>query len=167
MSGPLFLDTSALFASISPREARHAEARSLYEAARSARRPLVISADVFNELVTLVRSRSSAEQAVRLGEELRGDPAIQIVFVGEDIQERAWALFRRHRWPRLSLTDCATSAIMTSFRIREVFTFDEDFRKLGHATLPAPKPLLRPRALHQGAPQSRQRRSRARSIQPQ
>ena len=145
----LFADTSALLAIFIPREEHHVEARRIYQAARAAGRPILSSTDVFNELVTLLRKRAGAEAAVRVGDALL-QGAIRFVSVGADIRARAWALFKAHRWPGLSMTDCGSSAIVTSHRIPEVFTFDDDFRKLGHDTLPAPKPLLKPRRPRHG-----------------
>lgn len=116
---------------------------------------MVTSTDVFNELVTLVRSRGGAEDAIRLGDSLREGLTIRLLPVGEEIQEKAWEIFKSRRWPGLSFTDCTSSAIMTLYGIDEVFTFDADLRKLGHATLPAPRPLLTTR--RPGASPSRRR----------
>lgn len=154
MSSPLFIDTSALYAIYSPTEQRHAEASRIYSDARSGRRLLFSSTDVFGELVALVCSRLGADAAVRIGDGLRREDPVRLVRIDDEIRDRAWTIFKERRLPRLSLVDCTSSAVMAAYRIREVFTFDADFRRLGHRTLPAPRPLLKPRPQPRGTRRS-------------
>jgi hypothetical protein len=142
---PLFVDTSAFLAVFNPGDERHAEAGRILSSVRSDRRALVSSTDVFDELVGLLNRRLGPDAAVGFGEELRRADHCRLVRVDDEIRDRAWAIFKERRLPKLSFTDCTSSAILTMCRIREVFTFDEDFRRLGHRTLPPPRPLLRPR----------------------
>jgi predicted nucleic acid-binding protein len=145
VTAPLFVDTSALYAVYGPADERHAEANRLLAAARASRRPLISSTDVFNELMALLSCRVAPDATVRIGEELRREDLFRLVRVDDEIRNRAWAIFVERRLPKLSFTDCTSSAILTMCRIREVFTFDEDFRRLGHRTQPPPRPLLKPR----------------------
>lgn len=150
MSPPLFVDTSAFFALFNPRDARHEEAGRLHDALQGFQRPLFTSTDVFDEVVTLLRSRTGIEHAVRIGEGLRNGEAVRLIPVDDEIRDSAWEIFKSHALPGLSFTDCTSSAVMRSRGIREVFTFDADFRRLGHQTLPPPRPLLKPAIRRRG-----------------
>lgn len=145
MPDPLFVDSSALIALFVPRDERHEEAKAVLLDAQRTRRPLFASTDVFDEVITFLCRRAGPEPAVRIGDELRREEVLRLVRVDDEIRERAWAIFKARRLPALSFTDCTSSAILSSRRIREVFTFDDDFRRLGHRVVPGPRPLLRPR----------------------
>jgi len=145
MPPAVFVDTSAFLAFFVPADANHEEACFLFEELRGARRPLFTSTDVVDEVVTFLRRRAGTAAAIEAGEALRDPGALRMLEVDPRLRDSAWRIFRENRSPGLSLTDCTSSAIMLDRTIAEVFTFDEDFRRLGHRTLPGPRPLLRPR----------------------
>ena len=47
------------------------------------------------------------------------------------LDERAWALLEEHPEVPLSLTDAAGVAVARGHAVKELFTFDSDFRALG------------------------------------
>lgn len=145
MPAAVFVDTSAYLAFFVPGDANHEEASLIFDELRGYRRPLFTSTDVFDEVVTFLRRRAGTEAALRVGEAILDPGAFRMIRVDGRLRESAWKIFRQDRTPGLSLTDCTSSAVMRDRRIEEAFTFDEDFRSLGHRTLPGPRPLLRPR----------------------
>lgn len=145
MAAPIFVDTSAFLAYFVTADSNHEEAFLAFDELRGARRPLFTSTDVLDEVVTFLRKRAGWEPAVEAGEAIRNPALFRTVPVDEPLREAAWKIFRESRWPGLSLTDCTSSALMRDRRIAEAFTFDDDFRRLGHQVRPGPRPLLRPR----------------------
>ena len=135
MSGWVFADTSSLIAYFAFDEAHLTAFRTLDEILRSRRR-LLTTTDVFDEVVTWVRSKAGCAPAVRIGEVLRTSTLTKLVDIDDSLRERAWQLFRKHKIPKLSLTDCTSFAVMEKFYIKEAFTFDEDFSKAGFSILP-------------------------------
>lgn len=136
MSLSVFVDTSAIVAVFFEQDQRHEAAKTVLRDLRAARRKLVTTSDVFDETVTTLRRWAGGERAVTAGGLLRDSALMDIVPVDDELRESAWRLFRVHRMPKLSLTDCTSFATMNQLGVRTAFTFDEDFRKAGFLTVP-------------------------------
>lgn len=106
----VFLDTSALVAVFFERDQHHKEAKAILGDLRAKRRRLVATTDVFDETVTALRRWAGYERAVTAGEMLRTSALVDIVGLDDDLREAGWRLFRKHRPPGLSLTDCTSFA---------------------------------------------------------
>jgi hypothetical protein len=130
------VDTSALVGLYLKDDEWHAPARRVMEDLQSQRRPLFTTGDVFDETVTLMRRWGGYAVAARAGEALRTSRALRLIPVDERACDEAWRLFKEHRLPDLSFTDCTSAAIMRRLGIEEVFAFDSDFRSLGFKVLP-------------------------------
>jgi len=110
--------------------------RTFDEIQRSGRR-LLTTGDVFDETVTMVRKRAGYDRALECGELLRNSALSELVAIDDPLREKAWRLFRKCKFPKLSLTDCTSFAVMEKFGIREAFTFDDDdFGAAGYTVLP-------------------------------
>jgi len=133
---PVLVDTSALVALYLDSDAWHAEAVRALAQLREQRRPLLATTDVFDETVTLVRRWGGYARAVEVGTALRESRVLTLVPVDEAAREEAWGLFKRHKNPKLSFTDCTSAAVMGRLGIESVFTFDSDFRGFGLKPIP-------------------------------
>jgi len=136
MRNAVLVDTSALIGLFLESDSWHPAAKQAFDDLRGRRRALVSTSDVFDETVTLVRRWAGYEPALRAGDRLRQSKLLHLVDVRERDREEAWRLFREFREPKLSFTDCSSAAVMGRLGIREVFTFDAHFRKLGFVSLP-------------------------------
>ena len=137
MSLSVFVDTSALVAVFFEKDQRHRESKAILTDLRAKRRRLVTTTDVFDETTTTLRRWAGYERAVTAGELLQRSALVDIIGVDDGLREEGWKLFRRHRIPRLSLTDCTSFAAMSLLGVRTAFTFDADFRQAGFLTIPA------------------------------
>jgi len=139
MRPPVLVDTSAIVGLFLEGDEWHVPAREALAGLRADRRSLLGTTDVFDEAVTALRRWAGYGSAVKTGAALRASRLLRLVAVDDEIREQAWKVFKAHPLPGLSYTDCTSAAVMDKFGLTEVFTFDEDFRKLGYKVLPRKK----------------------------
>jgi hypothetical protein len=131
----LFVDTSAWVALIVEGDEFHEAAKKFLQTL-DPKNPVFTSDYVFDETITRVRRIAGHRVAVRAGELLRTSAVAQMVSVTSDDADRASQIFRKHEDKELSFTDCASVAVMERLKLRSVFAFDDDFRRLGRLMKP-------------------------------
>lgn len=130
----LLADTSALLALVMRNDQHHRAAVAFLRGRPEAR--FVLSELIFSELVTRVRARATAAVAVDLATGLLHSRRFQMLVVDEDVLGGALERMRRFADKRLSLTDCASFALMERLGLEAAFTFDRDFRECGYRMVP-------------------------------
>lgn len=129
----IFLDTGVLVAYHNRRDANHAAAKEIVEAAAQGHwGPAYTSDFVFDEAVTLALARTRRpDVASRVGDLVLGTGPhgriMGLAYVTPRLFLRAWAAFRRLAARGLSFTDCTSLALMKSLGIPEIASFDSDF----------------------------------------
>lgn len=132
-----FLDTAGWFAALSPKEAKHAQARTAYRKAIEGGRTLVTTNLVVAEMQILVARFRGADEGVRFLDALYQDPSHEVVFVDRALERAAvdrW--LRRFREQRLSLADAVSFEVMREREIREALTLDVHFKAVGFTLVP-------------------------------
>ena len=85
----------------------------------------------------LVRRRGAASGLTFL-DLARSDPSFDVVHVDADLESRAidgW--LRRHAELPLSLTDAVSFEVMRAGGVRQAFTLDRHFEKVGYRMVPS------------------------------
>jgi predicted nucleic acid-binding protein len=122
------------------RDACHGDAIEIFDAiARGMYKynRLYTSNYVLDESVTHVLYRTKRhDHALRMLDLITNSRYINMLWVTEDVQNRAIFLFRRYTDKILSITDCTSAVLMNDYRIDTIFTFDSDFKVLGLKTIP-------------------------------
>ena len=134
----VFVDSSAFVALVDRRDRHHASARRHLGLLEHARRRLVTTTYIADEVITVVRMRINHSTAVATGEALFSSKWCELHDVHDDIRMSAWSLFVRYKDQRFSFTDCTSFALMHAMGLEEAFTFDvRDFSAAGFTAGPA------------------------------
>jgi len=128
----VFVDSSYFVATLAPRDQwQQRTLRTLQPGLR-----MITSAAVINETISLLQSRGQISTALQFLQEIRANPAVEIVYLDPALQADAWDLFCRWGGSGANAVDCTSFAIMRRFGIKKAFTFDRHFRAAGFDILP-------------------------------
>ena len=127
----VFLDTSFLYARISPRDQWHGLAKTATFPAPTA----VTTSLVVSETVSLLQVRGFFSAALEFLQNIRLDDEIEIVYPDSDLQRSGWDLLGRYGGAGANAIDCTSFAVMHARRIKLAYTFDDHFRQAGFRTL--------------------------------
>ena len=89
-----------------------------------------------DETVTRILYERSHRDALTALGLLRGDPALRLLHVSEDVEPEIDREFARYRESTISYTDCSSKVLMGHHGISTIFSFDEDFEVLGLTRIP-------------------------------
>jgi predicted nucleic acid-binding protein len=138
VSRAVFLDTSAWFAAMSSREARHAETLAAYEQALRTGATIVTTNLVLGEMQVLLMRLLGPAAGVEFLDRVRSDSRHEVVWCDAELGDAAvdrW--LRPFRTERLSLCDAVSFEVMSRRRISWALTLDTHFRVAGFGILPA------------------------------
>jgi predicted nucleic acid-binding protein len=126
----ILIDTGAIYAFVVRTDPNHDAARSFVRGWLKRNGTFVLLDSVFAETMTLLKVRLGAETAIRIGRELRDNPAYAWAPLGPDGERETWEIFRKHRDKDWSYTDCSLLAVSRRSRIRGIFGFDRHFSQM-------------------------------------
>jgi uncharacterized protein len=127
-------DTSALLAVTLRHDQNHRAAARFVRSNPQTR--YVITDLILSEVVTRIRARTDAAQAVRVADSLLGSQRYELIFMDAGLLRGALARLETYSDKRLSLPDCLSFEVMERLQLRAAFTFDRDFRDCGFEMLP-------------------------------
>lgn len=128
----IFIDTSAWYAAASARDTNHEHAARFLS---SVREPILTSDYVVDETLTLFRSRSENQHALKFGIQVIDNSFAKIIAIGDQDFVDAWQIFRLYADKGWSFTDCTSRVVMEKLGIKKAFAFDEHFRQFGTVTV--------------------------------
>lgn len=126
----ILIDTSAIYAFVTRTDANHPRAVAFVRAARQERSVFVLPDAVFAETMTLLKVRLGADVALRVGEELRRQPAYLWTPLTGEGERETWAAFQQYADKAWSYTNCAIMVIAQRMNVPEVFSFDRHFDQM-------------------------------------
>jgi predicted nucleic acid-binding protein len=131
----ILIDTSALFALADADDLSHVEVTSwLMNSAQNSR--LVLTDYVFDECMTLMKSRFGAEAAISFGQRIRSSQFCRFVQLTPQDEAATWQIFAQYADKDWSYTDCSCLAVMRRLGIRIAFATDRHFRQMGVRVVP-------------------------------
>ncbi len=133
MSEEVFLDTSAVFAYLSPGDSRHPKAVDAFARLGARRAPLVTTSYVLVESYALLARRLGMAAARAFGEHIA--PLCDVLWVDAALQDEGFEAWIERGSRHLSLVDCVSFVVMNRRGIDSAFAYDDDFAKAGFLTL--------------------------------
>ena len=130
----LLADTSALLALLVRTDGHHEAAVRFVRQHPHAR--FLMTDLILSEIVTRVRARTNAAQAVATARSLLEGKRYEVLFVDAPLVASALARMEQFGDKRLSLIDCVSFELMDRLGIEHAFAFDRDFRDCGYTMLP-------------------------------
>lgn len=121
----LFVDTGAWYALVDKNDPDHKKA---WYFLTNNKIPLLTTNFIFDETITLLRSRVGWNAAKEFGERLKKSAFASIVCVGDEDEDRAWEIFLKYKDKDFSYTDCTSFAVMERLKIDTGFSFDSHFQ---------------------------------------
>lgn len=128
----ILLDTSAWFAISDENDESHIMATSFANENPSG---WMTTDLVISELLNLVIRKLGVDAARRVGERIFDKKTTKILKTPKTQLVQAWELFREKGSKSTSFVDCALAVVARQTKVR-IFTFDDDFKKLGCKIVP-------------------------------
>lgn len=129
----LFVDTGAWYALVDKKDPDHKEAAAFI---RNNKIPLLTTNFVFDETITLLRSRLGWSVAKEFGQKLKDSRFVSLIGVKDEDEEKAWEIFLRYKDKDFSYTDCTSFALMERLKTEIAFTFDSHFQIMKFHAVP-------------------------------
>ncbi len=122
----ILIDANILYAYTNVRDAHHQESITLMKKIIGGLYGIPIITDyLFDEIVSVVSRKNDREKAKMLGEYLLTSQ-FRFVQINKELFKNSWNIFtsREH----FSFTDCTNIAVLQTFKIEHIATFDKEFK---------------------------------------
>jgi predicted nucleic acid-binding protein len=130
----LFVDTSALIAVLDRDQPEHRRAAKAWSKLLDDEESLVTCSYVLVELIALAQARLGMDAVHAIDDVIQ--PLLSVIWVDEEIHQRATAALRLSARRKLSLVDCAAFEVMRRAGISRAFSIDRHFRQAGFEVIP-------------------------------
>jgi len=133
----LFVDTSGWASLADVSEPFYEKAKEIYAVARQNRQRLVTTNYILAELVALMTSpmRFHCPRIIEFINGIKESPFFDVIYITQDLDERAWELLSNRTDKNWSLVDCSSFIVMQENNITEALTTDHHFEQAGFVRL--------------------------------
>jgi predicted nucleic acid-binding protein len=134
MNTSIIADSSGLVSLVSNTDRNHPIAMQLSEELKNTAGSIIVPGDVFSETLNVIGRKIEHAVAVTVGQELISCETYLVMEASEKIRRWAFELFRVQP-ESVSFTDCVVMAFADQFATKNIFGFDEVFKKNGYKRL--------------------------------
>ncbi|MBU1704133.1 MAG: PIN domain-containing protein [Nanoarchaeota archaeon] len=132
----VFCDTSFLVAYYNRRDENHAHAHRWIRSIQKSKTEFLISDYIFDEVLTVLLSRSSKELSIAVGKKILESRQITIIKINEEVFFKTWDIYQKYTDKEWSFTDCSSYVLMKGLGIQKGASFDPHFSQFGLEVLP-------------------------------
>ena len=134
----ILIDADAFIGLIYAKDANHQFASKIVELLTDVQ--LITSSHAYGEAITILSQKAGRNVAFKFIYDI-GRSSTQILDVGFALRLAAEKIFKRQTSKNVSFTDCVNMAILEKFGLREIFSFDSDYKKNGFVRVGVDKKL--------------------------
>ncbi len=134
MEKELFVDADAFVALVDSKDSNHELAVAVSSSVSKFALGSVTSDPALGEAITVISQNVGHQIAVNFGQEVLSS-RLEIVEVDTKIRNKAFEIFKDQRSKNSRFTDAVNMAIMEQRGLKEIFSFDEDYKKSGFVRL--------------------------------
>ena len=134
MNSIIIADSSGIISLISESDKNHPLAVDASLKLEKDKGSVIIPSEVFAETLNIAGKKLSHRTALLIAEKILSVATFLISDTNEKIRNRALEIFK-HQPESVSFTDCIVMANADSFKTKDIFGFDEVFRKNGYKRL--------------------------------
>ncbi|MGD2158967.1 MAG: PIN domain-containing protein [Anaerolineales bacterium] len=129
----VYVDTSAFLAVLNADDRFHDRARRRWQQLIEAGHSLLCNNYVLVETIAVLQNRLGMDAVIVFQNDVR--PILTILWVDENLHQRAVSALLATQRRRLSLVDCASFESMRQAGLRQIFAFDVHFEEQGFDVL--------------------------------
>jgi len=135
----LFVDTGAFIAITDKSDQYHSRGTTYFEELLKSGQPLLTTNFILDETYTRLKRKLSSDAAITFGEAIKKSDQLEIITVDDEIERRAWEIFKKYSDQTFSYTDCTSFAVMQIHKLKTSFAFDAHFEIFGFNIAPSQK----------------------------
>jgi len=126
----LLIDADAFVALNDKEDSNYQKAIKISEFITISKATLFTSDPAFGEAITVISENVGLKRAVEFAEEVLRSK-IEIIEVDSKLRRDALEIFKKQRSKNTRFTDCVNIAILENEGLKEIFSFDSDYKKNG------------------------------------
>lgn len=134
MKTTIVADSSGLISLASETDQNYLKAVDISKNLAQVNGLIIVPSDVFSETLNIAGKKLGHQVAIGTAEALFGTGTFLIFDTNEKLRENALTIFKKQP-ESVSFTDCVVMAVADHFETKEIFGFDEVFRKNGYLRL--------------------------------
>ncbi|MBI1982498.1 MAG: PIN domain-containing protein [Candidatus Levybacteria bacterium] len=131
MSDPIIIDTSAFISLGTITDSNYKRSQTIGSRIQKENRSVIVPGDIFTEVINVIGKKVSHKAAAIQANEILSSKTLIIVETTPKIRNLAFEKFKKQP-ASVSFTDCFVMAFADEFETKEIFGFDEAFRKNGY-----------------------------------
>lgn len=128
MTLPAIADSSALVSLATDTDSNHNRAIDISRLIKADEISIIIPGDIFTETINVLGKKADHQTAVGAAEAITNSKEFVIAEATENIRNRALDIFKNQP-ASVSFTDCLVMAFADHYHTKQIFGFDEIFRK--------------------------------------
>lgn len=129
----IFIDTSAFISYFIKQEAHNAEVTRKYQIYRKQKATFLTSDYILCELLTWFNAKyhtSILEKVISSIETMENEREINVFYIDKALAKKSRNVLLKFSDHKISFTDATTYVLYKDFALDEIFTLDNDFRKM-------------------------------------